>query len=80
MSEQVLIAIFLLIAAAIVTIGGILWRHMVSCSKDVAIPLAQLVERVTAVQKEIGDHETGIIGQLHRYGKDLAILNDRLKK
>lgn len=80
MTETSLLWAFGLIAAALVGLGGILWRHMVSCSKDVAVPLAQLVERVSAIQKEIGDHETGIIGQLHRYSKEIVVLNERLKK
>jgi hypothetical protein len=42
---------FGLVSLALVGLGGILWRHMVSCSKDVSVPLAEM--KVEMVQIKI---------------------------
>lgn len=65
--------------AAILGLGGILWRHMVSCSQDVAVPLAVLIAQVKSIQNEIGNHDSGMVAQLHRYSKDIRDLTNEVR-
>lgn len=46
---------FGLVAAAFVGLGGILWKHMVSCSRDVAIPMTELQADMRQVKQFIGE-------------------------
>lgn len=46
---------FGLVAAALVGFGGILWRHMVSCSENVAVPLTKLSTQMEQVNVFIGE-------------------------
>lgn len=49
MSETVQLWVFGGMLAAIVGLGGILWRHMVTCSKDISIPLTELATQMKQV-------------------------------
>lgn len=56
---------------------NVIWSHVRECRafrESVAKISAQLERAI----KDIGDHETGIIGQLHRYSKEIVLLNARL--
>lgn len=50
---------------------GLWWAHVRTCNKRERYD-GKLEEKVDRMEKEIGDHETGIIGQLHRYSKAIT--------
>ena len=41
---------------------------------DNALTQGRMMEKMEQVQKNIGDHDSGMIAQLHRYSKDLRDL------
>lgn len=41
--------------AAIIGLGGVLWRHMVTCSENVAVPLTKLATQMEQVNTFIGE-------------------------
>ena len=49
---------FGLVATAIAGLGVTLWRHMVTCSKEVAVPLAKLATQMEQFNIFIGELRT----------------------
>lgn len=56
---------------------GLWWAHIRKCN-DRERHEGKLEEKVERMEKEIGDHETGIIGQLHRYSKAITRIFSKL--
>ena len=52
------------------------WHHAIKC-KGVGEDVAVIKQIVSDIRQEIGVHETGIIGQLHRYSKAIVRLNEK---
>lgn len=52
------------------------YKHNLKCA-DREAKKAMLETKVIAIEKEIGTHETGIIGQLHRFSKAITRLFDK---
>ncbi len=48
--------------------------HIKDCHKTHS-ELAHITNAVNRVERELGNHDTGIIGQLHRYSKAIVRLN-----
>lgn len=65
MSEGVQIAAFLLVAGAIATIAKLLWDHVQHC-KEVHGKLAEISGDVKRLMQDIGTHDTGIRGAVHK--------------
>lgn len=72
-------------------LAGLLYlyiSHILACNErdrrwaqDVAVlreEVAVLKIELSDMKEEIGTHDTGIIGRLHRYGKVIRRLNDRM--
>lgn len=57
-------------------VAGALWMHVVA-DRERDILLARMAAEVSDIKTELGTHETGIIGQLHRYSKIITRLCDR---
>jgi hypothetical protein len=69
-----------LFAGAFSLIGilfALVWHHVMHC-KGVGEDMAVIKQIVTDIRREIGNHETGIIGQLHRYSKAITKLYAKL--
>lgn len=47
------------------------WAHVRKCQERERHE-GRLEEKITHIESEIGDHERGIIGQLHRYSKAIT--------
>lgn len=65
MSEAVQIAAFLLIAGAIATIAKLLWNHVEHC-KEVHGKLAEIGADVKRIKEDVGTHESGLRGAVHK--------------
>jgi hypothetical protein len=57
-------------------VGGALWMHMAADRERDSL-LAKISAEVSEIKSEIGTHDTGMIGQLHRYSKIITRLCDR---
>jgi hypothetical protein len=77
MTETVLVAAFVLVAGAIATIAKLLWDHVQHC-KDVASRLAEIGADVKRIQIDIGTHESGIRGTVHKCANTLIVHEARL--
>jgi hypothetical protein len=72
-SESLLIAVFLLIAAAIGGLFMLLFQHVKEC-REVREKLTRIAMIAESIKVEIGDHSSGIRGQLHDHRKHLVRL------
>lgn len=81
MSETLLIWLF---AGAFGLLGVLflLWyQHSMRCkgiSEKQGEDIAVIKQMLTDIRSEIGDHEKGMIGQLHRYSKSIVKINTKL--
>lgn len=73
MSEAVQIAAFLLTAGAIATIAKLLWDHIQHC-REVHSKLASIEGKVDRVMTDIGTHETGMRGTIHKTANAVTAL------
>jgi len=73
MSEQFMIAAFLLIAGAIGGLFMLLFNHVKEC-REVREKITHIAAVAESIKAEIGDHESGIRGQLHDHRKHLVKL------
>lgn len=76
MSDTVLLWILGGYSAALMAFAGALWRHVNAC-RDVRVDIATIRAAMTAISKEIGDHETGIRHRLHQMQSALIRLENR---
>ena len=76
MDQTTLLWILGTLTAFIGGVGGALWTHMASDRERDAL-LAKVATEVSEIKAEIGTHDTGMIGQLHRYSKVITRLCDR---
>lgn len=77
MSEAVLLWLFGAVFACIAGIFGMQWRHAVVCknvSEKLTREIAVMQRDVTKIMTEIGNHDSGMICQLHRYSKAITRL------
>lgn len=77
MSEAVQIAAFLLVAGAVATLAKLLWDHIQHC-REVHSKLASIEGKVDRVVTDIGTHETGIRGTVHRTANEVTALRGEL--
>jgi hypothetical protein len=77
MSEAVQVAAFLLVAGAIGTIAKLLWGHIEHC-KVINAKLASIETKVDRVIQDIGTHETGMRGTVHKTANRLIEHEARL--
>lgn len=73
MSEAVLIAAFLLIAGAIGWLAKLLWDHVQHC-REVHAKLAEIGSDVRRIQADIGTHDTGMRGTIHKTANEVTAL------
>ena len=77
MSEAVLIAIFLLIAGAIGWLAKLLWDHVQHC-REVHAKLAEIGSDVRRIQADIGTHDSGMRGTIHKTANAVTALQMEL--
>lgn len=77
MSEGVLISAFLLVAGSIATIAKLLWEHVQHC-KDVHSKLAEISADVKRIQIEVGTHDSGLRGTVHKSANRVTEIDMRL--
>lgn len=75
MSEADIIKI--LIACQAGLLAMFIW-HLFKC-RDVRIDIAMIKGAIDGIAKEIGSHETGIRGSLHRHHNSIAKIEGRLE-
>lgn len=73
MEQPVLLWILGIQTAVIVGLGKALYDHVREC-RQVRADITEIKMIALSVKVEIGDHETGIRGQLHQYRKHLVKL------
>lgn len=78
MSETVQVAAFVLVAGAIATIAKLLWNHVEHC-KEVHAKLAEIGSDVKRVKEDIGDHKSGIRGDIRDHNTKLFKLDARVE-
>lgn len=71
MSEGILIAIFSVMAGAIAALAGMHWRHTEQCKLSDE-KLAEIGSDVKRIIQEIGTHETGMRGTIHKHASVLT--------
>lgn len=79
MSEAVQIAAFLLVAGAIATIAKLLWDHVQHC-KAVHEKLAEIGGDVKRIKDDIGTHETGMRGTIHKTANAVIVLESEVRR
>lgn len=47
---------------------------------DNALSQGRMIEKIDQIQRNIGDHDSGMIGQLHRYSKDIRDLTHHVNR
>ena len=77
MSEGLTIWLFAGAFGLIGMLFALIWHHVIHC-KSVGEDVAVIKQIVSDIRSEIGDHEKGIIGQLHRYSKAIVKLNSKM--
>lgn len=77
MSEAVQIAAFLLVAGAIATLAKLLWDHVQHC-REIHAKLASIEGKVDRVVSEVGTHEMGLRGTVHKCANTLIAHEGRL--
>lgn len=77
MSEAVQIAAFLLVAGAIATLAKLLWDHVQHC-KEVHGKLAEISGDVKRVIQDVGTHDSGLRGTVHKCANTLIVHEGRL--
>lgn len=77
MSDTLLMWIFGAAFFLICVLFGLWWHHVQVC-RETGRDIAVIKQMLTDIREEIGDHETGMIGQLHRYSKSIVKLNTKL--
>lgn len=60
-----------------VALFGLWWAHVQHCT-DRERNAAKLEQKVDHLKEEMGTHETGIIGQLHRYSRAITRIFSKL--
>lgn len=83
MSEAVAIAGFLVCAGAIGWLAKLIVDHLRECRKiqaDAATTHAMLIATLERIEREIGDHETGLRGRLHDQQNALLKLEGRVSR
>jgi len=81
MSETVAIAAFLVCAGAIGWLASLFVGHLRECRKiqaDNATSIAMIIATLERIEREIGDHESGLRGRLHDHQTALLTLDGRL--
>ena len=78
MTESVLLAVFSVIAATLAAIAGLLWRHVEHC-KEVHARLAEIGSDVKRIKEDIGDHKSGIRGDIRDHNTKLFKLDARVE-
>jgi hypothetical protein len=71
MSESLLIWLFAG-GFGLIAVLFVLWYHHIQHCRQVGADIAVIKQLLTDVRAEIGNHETGMIGQLHRYSKAIT--------
>jgi len=77
MSEALQIAAFLLVAGAIAALAKLLWEHVQHC-KEIHGRLASIEGKVDQVVTEIGTHDTGMRGTIHRTENVVTVLRGQM--
>lgn len=77
MSESVLLWILGGLLLAFTAIAGALWRHVEHC-KEVHTKLAEIGSDVRRIKEDIGTHETGMRGTVHKCANRLIEHEARL--
>lgn len=80
-------SIFGVLITCILALAGLYLKHILDCRDrdkrqadehaELLSAIAGLTVAVEQVQSAIGTHDTGIVGQLHRYSKIITRLCDR---
>lgn len=71
MSESVLIWLFAGAYALIGVLFALVWQHVIRC-KGVGEDIAVIKQIVADTKKEIGDHDTGLRGSIHKLARDIS--------
>lgn len=81
MTDTVQVAAFLVCAGAIGWLASLFVGHLRECRKiqaDNATSIAMVIATLERIEREIGDHETGLRGRLHDHQSALLKLDGRL--
>lgn len=70
MNETILLWILGIFVTVIILICGALVQHIKEC-RDVRTLLAEIGSDLKRVQADIGDHDSGMRGDLHEHGRAL---------
>lgn len=68
----------LLIASQAGLLGMFVW-HLFKC-RDTRVDIASIKQSLSIIEHEVGDHERGIRGEMHRQTKVLSEYGYRLRK
>lgn len=71
MDERLLIALVTMSGAFLLAGLGFFYRGVAKFTEAITI--------LKQIQAELGDHETGLRGSVHRHSKDLLLLDGRIK-
>ena len=71
MSEAVIIAAFGVVAVAIGGLYALLFQHISHCN-TVQTSLGEMKATLALLQREIGDHETGLRGSIHKLRSEIT--------
>lgn len=77
MNDTILLWILGTFVLCLGAISGLLWRHVEHC-KEVHSKLAEIGADVKRIQSDIGTHETGIRGTVHKTANTVLVLDGRV--
>lgn len=69
--------LFGVVFACLVGLGGLIWRHVEHC-KDVHAMLAEVRSDVKRLVVDVGTHETGLRGHVHKLANAQLIMDGRV--
>ena len=75
----VLGAIISLQTVVVGALGAIFWQHILHC-RDIGAGVARLEEQVKRIAEDIGTHETGLRGTVHRSANAVMLLDARVER
>lgn len=79
MSEPVLLWILGGFLTAFLALAAALWRHVTQCRSSNAM-IAEIGGDVKRLQQDIGTHDTGIRGTVHKTANAVIVLQEQIRE